>query len=49
MTVNDKVEVKTTETSEPTERLPDAAETMPVSTRITRPGRTPAGGFAAIP
>ena len=37
MTVNDKVEVKTTETSEPTERLPDAAETMPVSTRIRTP------------
>lgn len=37
MTVNDKVEVKTTETSEPTERLPDAAETMPVSTHIRTP------------
>ena len=56
MTVNDKVEVKTTETSEPTERLPDAAETMPVSTRIrtpwtdacTRFRRNPVGMASAV-
>ena len=47
MTVNDKVEVKTTETSEPTERLPDAAETMPVSTRI-RFRRNPVGVASAV-
>ena len=49
MTVNDKVEVKTTETSEPTERLPDAAETMPVSTRIRTPWSDACGRFRRNP
>ena len=37
MSVNDKKETKTPETAEAAERLPDAAETMPVPARIRTP------------